>query len=90
MKSSIEDSKALARAEQHSNQLDRDGSQEATPEMGSATPDHKLSASQSDGAGNGIPEKKAPKKAKNTPHAKAIRRYANTENGVGSVDGSGQ
>lgn len=45
-KSSIEDLKALARAEKHSNQLDRDGSQEAKPEMGSGVPKHKAGASQ--------------------------------------------
>ena len=89
MKSSIEDSKAIARAEQHSNQLDRDGSQEGMPEMGSETPSHKMSTSQADGAGNGIPAKDKKKSLRAGVQKKAHGYNVRSQNGNAEKTGGG-
>lgn len=88
-KSTIEDSKAIARAEQGTNQLDRDGSQEGQPEMGSGTPAHKANASQAGGAGTGIPAKGKKKSLRAGVQKKAHDYNTRSQNGNAETTGGG-
>jgi len=87
-KSSIEDPKAIARAVVHSNHPDRSEETLSQPEMGSETPAHKMKASQSGGAGTGIPAKDK-KKSVTGLQKKALRYIQRSEGGNAETTGGG-
>lgn len=87
-----EDVKAIDRAEQHSNQLDRDGSQEAQPEMGfHGVPDEKIAAgaSQISQVGRTLsPGRNNRKKKKLNPDQQRAHDYTvRSENGNAEKEG---
>jgi hypothetical protein len=88
LESSIEDPKAIARAVAHSNHPDRSEETLSQPEMGSETPAHKMTASQANGAGSGIPAK-SKKKPVTGLQRKALNFIKRSEAGGAETTGGG-